>query len=76
MMTPFRYCAENGSTNTLEVALLDDQVVFRGLVFDQEPVLEAAASAGLDADAQAADSAGSTPSVLHELLDLGRRRPG
>ena len=35
-------------------ALVDDEVVFGGLVFDEEAVLEAAAAAGLDAHAKAA----------------------
>ena len=72
MITPPMYCAEKGSTNTLILALIDDEVVFGGRVLDEEAVLEAAASAGLHAHAQAADR-GIHAFLRHELLDLFAR---
>src|SRR6478672_7323185 len=54
------------------VTLVDDQIVFRGGVLDQEAVLEAAAPARLHAHAQATDG-GIDPFLGHELLDLGAR---
>jgi hypothetical protein len=54
MMTPFKYCAENGSTKTFPLALSNHEIVFGGLIFDEKAVLEAAAAARLDAHAESA----------------------
>ena len=51
-----------------------DEIVIGGLVLDHETVFEAAAAAGLHADAQAA-ALGADPFGVHEALDLnGRNR--
>ena len=51
--------------------MLDDVVVFRRLVLDEQPVLEAAASPRLDAHAEPADIRRDTLGI-HETLDLDR----
>ena len=55
--------------------LVEDEIIFRRLVFNQQPVLEAAAAAGLHAHAESS-LRGIDPLLLHELLDLNRRARG
>ena len=59
----------------LEPFLLDDEIVFGRLVFDQKAVFETAAAAGLDADAKSADI-GRNALGVHETLDFGRGAGG
>jgi hypothetical protein len=74
MMTPLMYCAENGSTKTCNrPGRRRGRLPPR--ILDEEAVLEAAAPAGLHADAQTADR-GIDPFLLHELHDLGPRDRG
>ena len=53
----------------LESSGLQNEVILRGLILDDEAVLEAAAAAGLDAHAQSALLDGDALGV-HKLLDL------
>src|SRR5215207_10647235 len=61
-----------GVDEHLEAVLIEDQIVLGARVLDEEPVLEATATAGLHADAQAA-LVGRDALSVHELLHLGRR---
>src|SRR6185437_13625946 len=59
----------------LEALLLDDHIVFGGLLLDEQAIAEAAAAAGLNAHPEPALLVGHA-FLLHEALDLDDRARG